>query len=66
MPKARNTRKAWFLAALRMAEMTMAAWAEAEGTTQGYVSNLLAGRRTNDALNRKIDRFTERHVQAAS
>jgi hypothetical protein len=62
MPKARNTRKARFLGALRIAGITMSQWATKEGVTQGYVSNLLAGRRTHDVLNKKIDDFTEKHV----
>jgi hypothetical protein len=46
-----------------MAGLTMELWANANDTTQGYVSNLLAGRRSNDALERKIERFTERHLK---
>lgn len=65
MPKAKNTRKARFLAALRLTGMTMSEWAEAEGTVQGYVSNLLAGRRVNESLNKKIDAFTQKHLRAA-
>ncbi len=65
MPKAKNPRKARFLAALRIAGLTMEEWAESEGSTQGYVSNLLSGRRTSDALNRRIDAFAERHLAKA-
>lgn len=66
MPKARNTRKARFLAALRIAGLTMSDWAAREGVTQGYVSNLLAGRRTHEVLNKRIDHFTEKHLAKAA
>lgn len=65
MPKARNTRKARFLAALRIAGMTMSEWAAGHGVTQGYVSNLLAGHRTHEELNKKIDAFTQKTLKAA-
>jgi hypothetical protein len=41
-------------------------WAQKEGTTQGYVSNLLVGRRSNEALERKIDAFAAKHLTAAA
>lgn len=65
MPKARNTRKARFLAALRIAGMTMSQWAVKHGVTQGYVSNLLAGRRVQEELNKEIDAFTQKYLKAA-
>jgi len=65
MPKVKNPRKARFLAALRIANLTMSEWAASEGTTQGYVSNLLSGRRVSDVLNKKIDAFTAKHLARA-
>lgn len=41
-------------------------WARKEGSTQGYVSNLLVGRRHDAALLRKIDAFAEKHLKAVA
>lgn len=46
--------------------MTMAEWAGREGVTQGYVSNLLSGRRENELLDRKIDAFAVKHLTVAA
>lgn len=40
----------------------MEQWADSNGTGQGYVSNLLVGRRSNATLERKIERFIEKHL----
>lgn len=63
MPKTKTPRKAHFLAALRLACLTMEQWAKREGVTQGYVSNVLSGRRTNDLLDKKIAAFTEKQLR---
>ena len=61
-----TTRKARFLAALRIAGTTMDAWATDHQTSQGYVSNLLSGKRTNPELVKKIDAFAEKHLKAVA
>lgn len=62
MSDPKSTRKARFLAALRIAGMTMTEWAEQEGVTQGHVSNVLAGRESK-SLDEKIAAFTEKHLR---
>lgn len=62
MAKAAGPRKARFLAALRLAGLTMDQWARKHGSTQGYVSNLLVGRRENPKLLAKADAFAERYL----
>lgn len=45
--------------------MTMDDWAKKHGSTQGYVSNLLAGRKSNEGLLKKVDAFAAKHLSAA-
>lgn len=64
LTKADALRQRQFKAALRLAGMTMVEWCKREGTSQGFVSNLLARRRDNEALNRRIDAFITRQFAA--
>lgn len=66
MPKPKNPRKARFLAALRLAEMTMAEWASSEGVTTGHLSQVLDGKRISNTLMDKVDRFATERLQLAS
>jgi len=58
-----ETRKRRFLVALRVAGTTMEAWALKERLTQSHVSNVLAGRRSNPEIARKIDAFIKKHLK---
>lgn len=65
MKRVANPRKARFLAALRIAGITMDEWATSQRpkVAQGYVSNVLTGRRSNPDLERKIDAFAAKHLE---
>lgn len=64
LAKADELRQRQFKAALRLADTTMVEWCKAAGTSQGFVSNLLARRRSNEAMNRRIDAFIAKHLPA--
>lgn len=66
LAKADDLRKKQFKAALRLADLTMVEWCKRERTSQGFVSNLLARRRENEAMNRKIDAFIAKQFSAAA
>jgi hypothetical protein len=66
MPRPKNPRKARFLAALALAEMTMTQWADQEGVTAGHLSQVLDGKRDSMTLVEKVDRFTDTRLAAAS
>jgi hypothetical protein len=70
MPKSRTSRKQLFRAALALAEMTAAEWAEREGTSESYLSLVLNQKRDSEALTKKIDAFAakeiQKHMQLAS
>jgi hypothetical protein len=55
--KVKTTRKQLFRAALALADLTMGEWAEGEGITASYLSQVLMGRFTSQRLNDKIDAF---------
>jgi hypothetical protein len=61
-PKPRTPGKSRFLAALRIAGITMSQWADDQGVTQGYVSNVLAGRHISKSMSEKIAAFTEQQL----
>lgn len=65
MQKPDNARKSRFRAALALAGLTAAAWAEQNGVTAGHLSQVLAGKHTSRALNEKIDAFTKKYMRAA-
>lgn len=60
--KTRTPGKSRFQAALRIAGTTMTAWAAEQGVTQGYVSNVLAGRHISKSMSEKIAAFTEEQL----
>lgn len=62
MPKTESSRKARFLAALALAEMTMTEWATSEGVTLGHLSQVLDGKRESLTLMEKVDRFTRERL----
>lgn len=66
MRKVKNLRKAHFRAALAFTEQTQAEWAEAHGVPASMLSQVLDGKRTNDALLAKIEAFTKKHVSGVA
>ena len=58
MPKVKANRKQLFRAALALAGLTARDWAEREGISESYLSFVLNGKRESDALNEKINAFT--------
>lgn len=66
MAKEKTSRKQLFKAALALAGMTAAQWADAEGITASYLSAVLAGRMTSQRLTDKIDAFIERMLSKAN
>jgi predicted transcriptional regulator len=63
MPKPTPDRKAQFAAALRLAGMTQARWAEQRGLSQAHVSLVLNGHRESLRLLAEMDRFIAEHLQ---
>lgn len=61
MPKAKNNRKRLFKAALALADLTAQAWCYKEGIRHSALSAVLNGMLDNDALERKVDAFIEKH-----
>jgi hypothetical protein len=61
--RAREATKRRFLAALRIAGMTMSQWAAGQNVTQGYVSNVLAGRHISHRLDAEIAAFSDKHLR---
>lgn len=57
MAKVKTTRKQLFRAALALADLTMAEWAEREGITPSYLSQVVLEHLSSDRLNAKIDAF---------
>jgi len=66
MQKAPNPRKARFRAALALAEMTAADWAQEQGVTKAHLSQVLDGKRESLRLMEKIEAFSESHLAGAA
>ena len=66
MPKPDSRRKSQFRAALALAEMTAAQWAEKNDITPGHLSQVLCGKKESRALLEKIEAFTRRYVKVAA
>jgi hypothetical protein len=62
VPKAKTSRKQLFRAALAIAGMTAARWAESEGITAQYLSTVLNGKAFSKRLDAKIDAFVHTHL----
>lgn len=62
MPIRKTTRKQLFNAALAIAGLTAKQWGEREGVTSGHLSMILADKRANDGIARKIDAFIRKHM----
>lgn len=60
-----DTRRKRFKAALALAGLTLAKWADKEGVTRQHVNEVLKGERVSAPLNEKIDRFIESYLVAA-
>lgn len=60
---AQDWRRKRFKAALKLAGLTIAQWAETEGNvTRFHLHQVLAGRRASVPLNQKIDAFADKHL----
>lgn len=66
MAKAKTSRKQLFRAALAIAGLTAGQWAQREGITGNYLSQVLGGKLKSKRLDTKIDAFTEKHLSSAS
>lgn len=64
MAKAKTSRKQLFRAALAIAGLTAAEWAEHEGITAQWLSMVLSGKNVSLTLSEKIEAFTREHVDA--
>lgn len=62
MAKGKTSRKQLFRAALALAGMTAAQWAESEGITASYLSAVLADRMSSKRLIEKVDQFINKHL----
>lgn len=62
MTKAQASRKRLFRAALAIAGMTAEQWGQKEGVTSGHLSMILAGKRTNEDIEARIEAFTTKHL----
>jgi gp16 family phage-associated protein len=60
--RAQDSRRKRFKAALALAGVSLAKWAEAEGVTRQHVNEVLSGKRVSAPLNEKINEFTARHL----
>jgi hypothetical protein len=56
------SRKARFRAALALAGISAASWAETAGITSAHLSLVLAGKRESRSLVQKIEAFTAKHL----
>jgi transcriptional regulator with XRE-family HTH domain len=65
MAKNASSRKNRFKAALLLAGMTAADFAELHGITSGHLSQVLTGRESR-TLTEKIDAFTKEHITKAA
>lgn len=63
MPKPKTSRKTWFRVALAFADMTQTNWAMKEGFTISHLSHVLNGAMLNEAMEQKIDAFTDKQVR---
>jgi hypothetical protein len=66
MPRTRATRKRLFRAALGGAGLTARQWAEAQGLSDGHLSNLLAGTKENPSVIEKVDAFIDKQLISLS
>jgi hypothetical protein len=66
MRRVKNVRKARFRAALAMTGHTQDSWAKQEKVSPSMLSQVLDGKRVNDALQAKVDAFTEKHSSVAA
>ncbi len=66
MKKVKNLRKARFRAALAMTGHTQDSWAKQEGVAPSMLSQVLDGKRVNDALLAKVEAFTKKNEQAVA
>lgn len=57
-------RRAYFKAALTLAEMTLGEWCVANEITQGHLDKVLRGTRLSPPLIERVDAFIEKHVPA--
>ncbi len=62
MRKPRDSRKARFEAALKLAGTTAAEWAAVHDVTPGHLSQVLAGKRESKTLIDKVEAFTRAHL----
>jgi hypothetical protein len=66
MPRTRATRKRLFRAALGNAGLSARQWAEAQGLSDGHLSNLLSGTKENPSVIEKIDAFIDKQLISLS
>lgn len=66
MPKATNTRKARFRAALALAEMLAKDWAEQNDVSESHLSQVLDGKRISKKLSDKVDAFARKWLKDAA
>lgn len=62
MPKGKTGRKQLFNAALAITGLTAREWAEREGVTAGHLSMILADKRSNDEITKRIDAYVRKHM----
>lgn len=65
MPKTKDTCKAHFQAALKLAGVTQKEWAEAHEVTPAHLWQVLTGKRESRTLMEKVESFTKKHVRVA-
>lgn len=66
MKKVKNLRKARFRAALALTEQTQDSWAAKEGIPPSVLSQVLDGKRINEAVMQKVEAFTAKHMQSVA
>jgi lambda repressor-like predicted transcriptional regulator len=64
MRKQKTTRKARFEAALKLAGLTMQAFAAANDVSPAHLHYVLKGERTSERLTGLVDAFTEKYLSA--
>jgi hypothetical protein len=66
MPRTRATRKRLFRAALGGAGLTARQWAETQGLSDGYLSNILSGTKESAPIIEKVDQFIDKQLISLS